>query len=75
METAEMPELLTVAEVCAMTRQSKTTIHREIDAGEFEVLRLGPRGGSIRVTRRSVVAYMERRTIATEPSAPVSSAA
>lgn len=70
METTQMPELLTVAEVCAMTRQSKTTIHREIDAGEFEVLRLGPKGGSIRVTRQSVAAYMERRR-----TAPVSSAA
>lgn len=66
METAEMPELLTVAEVCAMTRQSKSTIHREIDAGEFEVLRLGPKGGSIRVTRESVVAYMRRRRVTAE---------
>lgn len=64
METAEMPELLTVAEVCAMTRQSKTSIHREIDAGEFEVLRLGPKGGSIRVTRESVDAYKARRRVA-----------
>lgn len=63
METADMPELLTVAEVCAMTRQSKTSIHREIDAGEFEVLRLGPKAGSIRVTRASVDAYLARRTI------------
>lgn len=69
METAEMPELLTVAEVCAMTRQSKSTIHREIDAGEFEVLRLGPKGGSIRVTRESVVAYMRRRLV-TADAAP-----
>lgn len=69
MEAAEMPELLTVAEVCAMTRQSKSTIHREIDAGEFEVLRLGPKGGSIRVTRESVVAYMRRRLV-TADAAP-----
>lgn len=64
METADMPELLTVAEVCAMTRQSKTSVHREIEAGEFEVKRLGPKGGSIRVTRASVDAYLVRRTIA-----------
>lgn len=64
METAEMPKLLTVAEVCTMTRQSKSSIHREIDAGEFEVMRLGPKGGSIRVTRASVEAYMTRRLTA-----------
>ena len=71
METAEMPELLTVAEVCTMTRQSKSSVHREIDANEFEVKRVGPKGGSIRVTRASVEAYLARRTIA----APIASAA
>lgn len=69
METAEMPELLTVAEVCAMTRQSKTSVHRELEAGEFEVKRLGPKGGSIRVTRASVEAYLARRTITATPAA------
>lgn len=63
METAEMPELLTVAEVCAMTRLSKSSVHREIDAGEFGALRVGPKGGSIRVTRASVDAYLARRAI------------
>jgi predicted DNA-binding transcriptional regulator AlpA len=68
METAEMPELLTVAEVCAMTRQSKTSVHREIEANEFDVKRIGPKRGSIRVTRASVEAYLSRRTI-TAPAA------
>lgn len=63
METAEMPELLTVAEVCAMTRQSKSSVHREIEGGEFEVKRIGPKGGSIRVVRASVEAYLDRRTV------------
>lgn len=63
METAEMPELLTVAEVCAMTRLSKSSVHREIDAEEFDTLRVGPKGGSIRVTRASVDAYLDRRRV------------
>lgn len=62
--TAENPELLTVAEVCAMTRQSKSSVHREIDAGEFDVRRVGPKGGAIRITRVSVKAYLDRRTVA-----------
>lgn len=63
METAEMPELLTVAEVCAMTRQSKSSVHREINAGEFDVVRIGPKGGGIRVTRVSAEGYLARRTV------------
>lgn len=69
--TAESPELLTVAEVCAMTRQSKTSVHREIDAGEFDVKRVGPKGGSIRITRVSALAYLERRTVNVAPLAEV----
>jgi excisionase family DNA binding protein len=63
METTPTAELLTVAEVCALTRLSKSSVLREIDAGEFEASRLGPRGGAIRVTRESVIDYKARRVI------------
>ncbi len=69
--TAESPELLTVAEVCAMTRQSKSSVHREVEAGEFDVKRVGPKGGSIRITRTSVLAYLERRTITNDATTSV----
>lgn len=53
------PVLLTVAEAGAMLRMSKTAVYTLIERGELQVVR--PLGRSTRITRRSVLALVERR--------------
>jgi excisionase family DNA binding protein len=62
--TLTSEHMLKVVEVCAMTGLSKSSVWRAIDDGEFDVARLGPTGRIVRVSRASVLAYLERRTIA-----------
>ncbi len=54
------------AEVAKLVGLSKASVLREIEAGEFEAFRVGPSQLHIRVTRASVLAYMERRRITTD---------
>lgn len=50
--------LLTIKETADMLRAGQRFVLRKIDAGELEVIRDGPR--FTRVTRKSVLAYIER---------------
>lgn len=64
METALIEEtVLTVREVADLTRISKSSVLREIAAGEFDAMRLGPGRNSIRVKKASVDRYLARRAI------------
>jgi excisionase family DNA binding protein len=63
METTSGDAKLTVTQVCALVGLSKTSVLREIEAGEFEAYRVGPKGVSIRVKKASVDAYLARRAI------------
>ena len=55
----EYPDLMTLAELRTYLRIGRTKAYRLVDAGEFDVRRIGAR--SPRVTRDSVRAYLNRR--------------
>ena len=42
---------------------SVKTIRREIDSGALRVVRIGPKGGSIRTTRQTRAAYLAARRV------------
>ncbi|HKE79043.1 MAG TPA: helix-turn-helix domain-containing protein [Solirubrobacteraceae bacterium] len=52
----ELPELLTVDELAARSRESRRTIQRRIAAGDIDVVRLSPR--TIRIPRAAAARYL-----------------
>lgn len=56
-EVPDAPELLKPAEVAEVLRLSRMTVYRIINAGEIDVVLVGPRR-SIRVTREALDKYL-----------------
>lgn len=57
--TAPTTELLTVREAAAILRTSRYTIYRRIAAGQLEYV---DGGGHLKISRKSLDAYIERNT-------------
>jgi len=56
--------LLTVEEARRhVGARSVKTVYRLVDAGELPAVRIGPRGGWIRVQYSDVLAYLERNRV------------
>ncbi len=81
METnQQVGDMVKIADAAQVAGLSDATVLREVHNGEFTAYRVGPSKKDIRITRASVLAYLERRLITpgaspAVPSAPVSSAA
>ena len=54
----DLPEMLTKAEVASITRQSLSSVNREIARGDLVAIRFGKR--SVRVSKKSLVALCSR---------------
>lgn len=59
------PVLLTVAEAGVRLRLSKSSVAREIHAGELRAERLGPKGGAIRIPEDAIAEYRAARATGT----------
>lgn len=59
----DLDELLTVDEAARFLRLSRATIYRMISAREVEVVHYGSGGGRARLTRRALLAAVQRKTI------------
>ena len=55
------PVLLTVVEACLRLRLSKSSVYREIDAGELRAHRLGPGKGAVRISEDAIDEYLTAR--------------
>ncbi len=55
---SELSQLLTIAEMAALSRESRRTIERRISDGKIEVVRLSRR--AVRIPRESAVRYLNQ---------------
>jgi excisionase family DNA binding protein len=55
----DMPELLSVAQVCELLGISRQLVHRLIARGELAAIKVGPR--TVRVFRSSLADYLNER--------------
>lgn len=60
-ESTTKPVLLTVVEACLRLRMSKSSVYREIDAGELRAHRLGPGKGVVRISEEAIDEYLTAR--------------
>ncbi len=56
MQELNQLKLYTVREVCELLKISKTTAHREMQAGNLKFITMGH--GRIRLTEASIIAYL-----------------
>lgn len=70
-EATTKPGLLTVSEASERMRLSKSTLYREIDAGELRAYRLGRNKGAVRIPEDAIDEYLGARLIhaTTDPGA------
>ena len=57
-EATAKPGLLTVSEASRRMSVSKSTVYREIDAGELRAYRIGPGKGSVRIPEDAILEYL-----------------
>ena len=58
--SAQVPELLRLSDLAALTRVSRSQLHRLIKSGELRVVRFGRRGG-IRVPKRELERFLDQK--------------
>lgn len=63
MEATRVTVLLTVAETSKRMRVSKSTVYREVDAGELRAHRIGPGKGVLRIPEDAVDEYLTARIV------------
>ena len=66
--SAEVPELLRLSDLAALTRVSRSQLHRLIRSGELRVVRFGRRGG-IRVPKPELERFLNCKLSSSRRSA------
>lgn len=66
-----LPVLLTPAEVAAALKVSRWAVYRLIRQGQLTVVRLGQRGGRVRIPAAALARLLERATVPARAEAPL----
>jgi excisionase family DNA binding protein len=68
--TTPLPELLTPAEVAAILRVSRWAVYRLIRTGQLTIVRLGQRGGRVRIPASSLQRLITDATVLARAERP-----
>ncbi len=63
--------LLTIREVAERLRIAPSTVYAMAQRGDLPVVRVGPRGGAIRVLERGLAAYLAERHVPGKTPSPL----